>query len=250
MHRQIVPAMLLLTACTTSLGAESLAPALHQISTPYPAGDDISQSEMFVSSAEDLRDLLGSGYEGTLEGVDPALIQGLMAPAPAAGSVLASRVAAWDGNTWHALGEGVDATVYALAIYRGELVAGGWFTHAGGLEAAHIAAWDGEAWEGLGRGQGLDGEVRAMAVFDGMLVAGGSFMQAGSAEARFLAAWDGTEWHDLGADLNGEVEAIAVYDGELVIGGTFSLAGGDSVNCVAAWDGHQWHPMGYGMGGC
>ncbi len=51
MHRQIVLAMLLLTACTTSLGAESLAPALHGTATPgMPLGKVPTRQSMRLLS--------------------------------------------------------------------------------------------------------------------------------------------------------------------------------------------------------
>ncbi|MCX6984909.1 MAG: hypothetical protein NT118_09205, partial [Lentisphaerae bacterium] len=64
-----------------------------------------------------------------------------------AGGVSANRVAKWDGNSWSALGEGIDGTVYALACDRsGNLYAGGIFSAAGGMAANYIAKWNGTAW--------------------------------------------------------------------------------------------------------
>src|SRR5262249_30322030 len=40
-----------------------------------------------------------------------------------AGNVLASNIAAWDGTTWRSLGDGVNAPVYGLAVYDGQLIA-------------------------------------------------------------------------------------------------------------------------------
>ncbi|MHC4160280.1 MAG: hypothetical protein ACYSSO_14540, partial [Planctomycetota bacterium] len=45
-----------------------------------------------------------------------------------AGDVLANFIAAWDGNSWQPLGSGMNNRVYALAVYDGELIAGGSFT--------------------------------------------------------------------------------------------------------------------------
>lgn len=65
-----------------------------------------------------------------------------------AGAVSASRVAAWDGQ-WSALGLGLTgvafgtAQVSALATFRGELCAAGFFDHAGGSPSLSFARWTG-----------------------------------------------------------------------------------------------------------
>jgi hypothetical protein len=63
----------------------------------------------------------------------------------------ARYIAYWDGSSWHALGDGVNKQVNALAFDpSGELYAVGFFTEAGGLLANHVAQWDGKAWHMLG----------------------------------------------------------------------------------------------------
>jgi trimeric autotransporter adhesin len=63
----------------------------------------------------------------------------------------ARNIAYWDGNGWHALGEGVHGQVYALAFDAGgELYAAGLLMGAGGQYAGLAARWDGETWHALG----------------------------------------------------------------------------------------------------
>ena len=63
----------------------------------------------------------------------------------------ARNIAYWDGNLWHALGEGVNKQVDALAFNpSGDLYAVGLFTEAGGLHVQHLARWDGATWYALG----------------------------------------------------------------------------------------------------
>jgi hypothetical protein len=63
----------------------------------------------------------------------------------------ARYIAYWEGNSWHALGDGVNQQVNALAFDPGgDLYAVGLFTEAGGLPANHFARWDGETWYALG----------------------------------------------------------------------------------------------------
>jgi len=65
-----------------------------------------------------------------------------------ANGVSASRIARWHWpGGWYVLGSGVTAaTGYAevvdMCFYGGELIAGGWFDHAGGIDARNIARWN------------------------------------------------------------------------------------------------------------
>jgi len=66
------------------------------------------------------------------------------------GGIPARNIAFWDGSTWHALGDGVNKQLYALALDPGgELYAVGLYTEAGSLPAQHVACWDGERWHAL-----------------------------------------------------------------------------------------------------
>src|SRR6185503_20944601 len=69
-----------------------------------------------------------------------------------AGGVEASHIAKWDGNSWSALGSGVNSDVFALVVSRSDLYVGGTFTNAGGVLANNIAKWNGSSWGALGSG--------------------------------------------------------------------------------------------------
>jgi hypothetical protein len=58
-----------------------------------------------------------------------------------AGSISASNIAQWQGNTWSALGSGVNGDVKSLAWdpVRSRLAAGGSFSDAGGNPATRVA---------------------------------------------------------------------------------------------------------------
>jgi hypothetical protein len=150
----------------------------------------------------------------------------------------------------------MSSSVYALAVYNGQLTAGGGFTTAGGVSANRIAAWDGSSWSPLGTG--MNWEVLAFAEYDGRLMAGGYFSTAGGVSANRIAAWDGSSWSPLGTGMDGgpdgepldpHVFALAEYEGQLIAGGSFTTAGGVSANYIAAWDGSSWSPLGTGMDG-
>ena len=65
--------------------------------------------------------------------------------------VPARNIAYWDGNVWHALGEGVNGQVYALAFDPGgELYAAGLLMGVGGHYRGPAARWEGKTWHALG----------------------------------------------------------------------------------------------------
>ncbi len=169
----------------------------------------------------------------------------LIVPTVLAAETHCFNIGIWDGEAWHRMDSGLNATAYDVVVFEGDLIAGGHFDRAGGAVAAHIARWDGADWQDIG---GADGDVNALVVWNGQLAAGGSFRHAGSVSAERIARWDGGQWHALGMGLNGTVQALAVLDGDLYAGGSFTTAGGVSANNVARWDGSQWRPLGSGVG--
>jgi len=76
-----------------------------------------------------------------------------------AGGTSASRIARWHWPNaaqpnWLALGSGVTAAtgtaeVVDMRFYGSDLIAGGWFDHAGGIDTRNIARWDGSQWHAL-----------------------------------------------------------------------------------------------------
>jgi len=136
------------------------------------------------------------------------------------------------------MGAGMDLGVTALAVYNGELIAGGDFTTAGGVTCHHIARWDGSAWQPLGFG--LDhAAVNALTIYNGELIGGGAFWLADGVMCRHIARWDGSTWRPLGPGMNGggvaAVYALTAFANELIAGGSFTTAG-DYVSCYwARW---------------
>ncbi len=141
-------------------------------------------------------------------------------------------VMTWTGTAWLPVGSNhpVDS-VDALTVWRGQLIAGGFFDTTTG-PGNHIAAFDGNTWNPLGAGIG--GTVWALTAWDPdgpgpqeeLLVAGGTFGMAGGLPASCIAAWDGNAWSALGAGVNARVNALAVHNNTLLVGGYFHTAGG------------------------
>jgi len=171
---------------------------------------------------------------------------------PLIGTVVANRIAKWNGSAWSALGSGVAGgsfpSVYALAVIGSDLYAGGRFTKAGGVNIGYgIAKWNGSAWSALGTG--MDHQVNALAVIGSDLYAGGNFDTAGGTSANYIAKWNGSAWSALGTGMNGGVGALAVIGSDLYAGGGFTTAGGTSANYIAKWNGSAWSALGTGMYG-
>jgi hypothetical protein len=118
-----------------------------------------------------------------------------------AGGLAAAGIARWDGESWSALGDGVNGEVRALASYAPPgrtplLYAGGEFSVAGDVAASNVAAWDGQAWSALG--SGTDGPVMSLFIHDDdgpdgsigpALYVGGRFRRAGGLPSDYLARW-------------------------------------------------------------
>jgi hypothetical protein len=160
------------------------------------------------------------------------------------GDVTANYVARWGGSAWSAFGSGMEQEVYALAAYKGDLIAGGYFV-------PHVAKWKAaeSEWESLG--VGMNDVVEALAVWGDLLVAGGRFTQAGGQLVNYVAAWDSQAWSSLAGGMSGSadpwVEALGVFNGALVAGGRFTRAGSTDAEHVARFDGSAWQPLASGL---
>ncbi len=176
----------------------------------------------------------------------------------------ANNIAMWDGTAWQPLGLGVSgneqyAAIYTLAVFAGELYAGGTFTSAGGSPITGIARWNGTSWRSLGTG--IAGTppsanltyVGSMAVYAGELVVAGGFVSAGGMPMNGIARWNGTSWNPvsmLGAGINGGFTCLTVHNNELYAGGTFTTINGTPANLVAKWNpAGSWVPLGNAIPG-
>lgn len=174
-----------------------------------------------------------------------------------AGNMSVNNIAAWDGSTWSALGEGIDADALnrgplSLTVYQGNLIVGGNFDEAGGVIAEDLAYWDGSEYGEFAGGTSggfLGGGVQALLVFDNNLVAAGSFSQADSTTVSNIALWNGTSWSSLNSGINsdGRIYDLAVYNNNLIAGGNFSQAGEIDAEDIAVWNKSNWSACGTGI---
>jgi len=182
-----------------------------------------------------------------------------------ADGTIVNNIARWDGSKWRPLGTGVTngsrfVSVDALAVFEGDLIAGGYFDAAGGSAAMAIARWDGTTWYDMGGGMDNGSHapsVSALMVTHSGLFAGGYFSRAGSIGAANIARWDGRQWQAVGGGVSGWVYALAVFEDNVVAAGAFRSAGAVPAGHIARWDGKAWYPLGDGisdewdpLGGC
>ncbi|MBK8099359.1 MAG: hypothetical protein IPK26_19795, partial [Planctomycetes bacterium] len=163
------------------------------------------------------------------------------------GSTTAWHVARWNGTTWSSFGSGLIGfgEVQALAVYNGELYAGGSFNTNSGIVG--IARWNGTAWVPVGGPVTFnsDGVMTLRVASDNTLWAGGEFSAVGGVAASGVARWNGTNWQALGSGLPGGMAwAMTEWQGRMVVAGGFDL--GNNVAGIAAWNGSAFVSIGSG----
>ncbi len=165
----------------------------------------------------------------------------------AAGTTRANSVAMWDGQTWSPIGTGFDevfgggvGAVRSLAVYNGELIAGGNFQYCGtagdSFPCGPIARWDGSAWRSFTPPP--LGYVSAMLVHNGELIVAGSGYNVGFRIVR----WNGSAWSIMGQNI--EAYSLVEYNGEVYAGGNILI---DGAAGVARWNGTDWVGAGVGV---
>jgi hypothetical protein len=180
------------------------------------------------------------------------------------GSVSASGIARWDGESWHAIGQGIQfpsgqhVGVYCVqALSNDDVIAGGILTGASGVSSNSVVRWDGEAWLSLAGGFSDPIDTRPASVFavhempNGDLLVGGRYAWGAGLSRRNLAVWDGSQWNAFTAnDPDSQVLDIQeMPNGSLVISGEFGNVGSVTARRLAAWDGASWSEVGGGLNG-
>lgn len=148
-----------------------------------------------------------------------------------------NSIARWDGTTWQPLGTGVEVgpglanRVNCLAVFNGELYAGGYFEFAGGIPARGIAKWNGTSWSEVGGSitSAFGDEIRDMNVIGNTLYVAGNFTQIGGVNTSDLASWNGTAWQDGGfnIELDYGLNSLEFYNNDWYVG---SVGYGDTTH--------------------
>lgn len=169
-------------------------------------------------------------------------------------NTLSYGIAKWDGANWTVLNKvKSDSQVNALALFKGDLYAGGDFTSLNGAAVSNIARWNGAEWAGVSTGVSGSSSpvVKSLltATFGNStaLYVGGQFTKAGGNSANNIAKWDGSAWSPLTEGVffeNGHaaiVDSLAADANYLYAGGQFDRSGnGAGSNNIAKWDGSAW----------
>ena len=156
----------------------------------------------------------------------------------------AKDFALWNGTSWIPIG-GAGADWHfsmSLAVWNGELYAGGWFTKIDNVPVKGVARWNGTNWNAVGSEN--VGHVEELWVHDGDLYAVGSDP---GVLVTCIARWDGTSWESVGGGLTGLDrlgDEVTTFNGKLVVLGQFSRAGGVPAWTIARWDGSTWESIG------
>lgn len=121
----------------------------------------------------------------------------------------APHVAMYDiiTGTWASMGA-LDGDVHALALYNGDIYAGGKFS---GL----LARWNGSQWEDVAQGFITGEGVRTLEVWNNKLVIGGNFTLLTGAPRFNVATYDNANMASLGFGTTTPVNDFAIHNGAL-----------------------------------
>jgi len=108
---------------------------------------------------------------------------------------------ALEGGLWTQLGVDLPTASMALAVYDGQLYAGGFL-------------WDGGGWF---EAFAPDGPVKSFIVFDDLLLVGGDFETINGATTGTVVAWDGIQILDVYPGQTETVNAFAIWHDELYL---------------------------------
>jgi hypothetical protein len=180
-----------------------------------------------------------------------------------AGGKLTNFIAAWDGNEWHALDQGImkslqsniaDDGLAGLTLhyssYDGNLYVGGEFGSSNGA----LVVWNGYSWTTpLNFYGGLTGSVYSISednngnyYFTGLYDAGSSY-DHNLFEFNYLSGLKSVGGGIM--SLTGIFSGL-FSQGKLYVGGSFTdVHNIPNTNNVAVWDGTQWNAIGNGLNG-
>lgn len=182
-------------------------------------------------------------------------------------TIMSPGVAKWNGTTFEPVGclygagvcvpqfpitIGLGQPVTCLALYNGELFAGGEFNHwYTGDTTRFVARFDGVDWHPAG--YGMDGPVRSLKVFNDTLYASGWFSYADGQPCGGMAKWTGNGWVPAyGAPIFSTITAPLNYVRDMEIVGDSVYVGGNFNNPFGSFtwsDGSGWMQVEDGLTG-
>ncbi len=152
-------------------------------------------------------------------------------------------LARWDGQTWSAVGEGINFPGSDMVVWNDQLIITG--TTPSGL--GPILSWDGTSLTEVPDLPVATQTPTALAVYQGELIAA---YRPGSLGA--VLRLNGTTWEtftDNTITIAGDIEALLTRDNLLYVGGAFTARGAFETGRVVLWDGSSWSALGDGLEG-
>ena len=155
----------------------------------------------------------------------------------------------WDGSAWHVDEERLQLFVDDVALFQGDLYAGGALSRNGPDAASAFMRRHAGAWRAPTPGTGMRGllgwsgpAVQALAVTDRGIVAAGRIDFAGASGAwrscRGVALWDGSEWTSLDVESSeypAEPYDLVMHHGALHVIGSLGGSGSVAKLTEAGW---------------
>lgn len=172
--------------------------------------------------------------------------------------VVLNHIAMWNGNSWQALGTGLDQWGYGncLEVYNNELYVGGYFQSAGGVSLSKLAKWNGSSWSAVSSNFSMMLAVKDLETIGTRLYIGGSPDVNCSTPDVNIVSWDGVNIGIVGSgelkllansSVNGTVRSLTEYQGELYAAGWFDDAQGISCQGLIKWNGTNWVALPSGL---
>jgi len=173
------------------------------------------------------------------------LVVGIPSDYDSINNVPFNAVAAWDGNNWFDMGQGLlEGAIHSMVVYRDTLYLGA-FSSADNYP--YVFRYVNGAWETVG--PRFYGAIYNLCVYNDELYAGS--YNSGNGIGKAISKYDAAtgQWIAPGGGIFSswgfsEVESMAVMEGRLYAMGDFDHAGGVNANLIAAWDGTQWCGLG------
>lgn len=154
----------------------------------------------------------------------------------------AKSIFQWDGSTWTSIPGSPGTKINALAVFNGELIAGGYFSHVGGATAGSIARWNGSNWQTLRTGLSLSSpqllaEVYTLTSFRGELIVLGNIEFAGTVQSSLWARWGRTGiLGDIDASTQVGLTDLAMWQDCMVDPLSTDAAAGASSECLCFYN--------------
>lgn len=168
-------------------------------------------------------------------------------------------VAKWDNQHWSIVAHSLDTSelsaasgigkgIFSLAVFNGELYAGGAFGDIAGVPAHCLARWDGNSWHAVDTVKfsdinGFMEPIMFLTVMNGSLYAGGSFFRP----INTIAKWDGSTWSAFGnpsglGEIYGDVLGLMNHHDTMYAGGFLNFTNSSTITDApfAFWDGNDW----------